>query len=102
MYAAHNTVLTVLISTGVAGLALVTALASKTLKQIFLHYRKGKFRALDYCVFAMLITAVTAMMFEADVFYQCNITSVLFWMTTGFMRGRYRTDGQRPPVEGLR
>ena len=93
VYATHNTVLTVLISTGVAGLALVTALASKTLKQIFLHYRKGKFRALDYCIFAMLITAVTAMMFESDVFYQCNTSSVLFWMMTGFLHGQYHTDG---------
>ncbi|MBQ6321764.1 MAG: hypothetical protein IJI24_02730, partial [Lachnospiraceae bacterium] len=76
-----------------AGLALVTALASKTLKQIFLHYRKGKFRALDYCIFAMLITAATAMMFESDVFYQCNTSSVLLWMMTGFLHGQYHTDG---------
>ena len=102
VYATHNSVLAVLISTGFAGLGLLAALAVKMLKQICLYYRQGRFRALDYCVFAMLITAVTAMMFETDVFYQCNITSVLFWMTTGFMRGRYRTDGQRSPVEGLR
>lgn len=101
VYAAHNSVLTILISTGLAGLALLVALAVKTLKQIFVYYRRGKFRALDYCFLAMLITTATAMMFESDVFYQCNTSSVVFWMMIGFLSGRYKTDEQRAALGGL-
>ncbi len=97
VYAAHNSVLTILISTGFTGLALLTALAVKLLKQIFVYYRRGRFRALGYCILAMLITTATAMMFESDVFFQCNTSSVVFWMMTGFLRGRYQADGQGLP-----
>lgn len=92
IYDTHNTILTVLISTGLSGLLLLAALAVKTLRLILERYRKGYFKAVDYCAFAVLITTVTAMMFESDVFYQCNITSVVFWMIIGFLSGRYHDE----------
>jgi len=92
VYAAHNSILTVLISTGIAGLLPLILLAYKTLKQAFEHYHSGNFKTSDYCVFFALITIVTGMMFESDVFYQVNTTSVIFWMLLGYFHGHMHTD----------
>ena len=101
VYAPHNAILAVLISSGITGLGLLTALAVIILRLIILHYRRGRFRTLDYCILGMLITTVTGMMFESDVFYYCNTTSAAFWMMIGFMYSsvsyhgkRFRTDGR--------
>ena len=88
IYDPHNTPILVLISTGLVGLILLLVLVFYTLKRIFVYYRAGRFRVADYCALAVLITTFTAIMFESDIFYLCNTTSLVFWMTLGFVLGR--------------
>ena len=95
IYDPHNSILNVLISTGLSGLFLVGTFAVGSVKQIAERFRFGTLESLDYCLLVMLITSVTAMMFESDVFYQCNTTSVAFWMMMGIMHGRYQTGKDR-------
>ena len=97
VYNPHNTALNVLVSTGLVGLFLVAIFAVNIFKIILELYRIGKLRMLEYLAIVILITTVAALMFETDVFYQCSFTSVVFWMMTGFLSGRYAMDVQAVP-----
>lgn len=88
VYETHNSVLTILISTGFAGLALLIALIVQSLKHIAGYYIKCRPGIEDYCMLAVLLTTAVALMFESDIFYQCSATSVVFWMVLGAVFGR--------------
>ena len=88
VYATHNSVITVLISTGFAGLALLIALIVQSLKHIVGYYLRCRPGIEDYCMLAVLLTTAVALMFESDIFYQCSATSVVFWMVLGAVFGR--------------
>lgn len=87
VYATHNSVITVLISTGFAGLALLIALIVQSLKHITGYYFRRRPGIEDYCMLAVLLTTAVALMFESDIFYQCSATSVVFWMVLGAVFG---------------
>ena len=97
VYDPHNTALNVLVSTGLIGLSFVIIFAVTLYRIILMRYRQGKLRMLDYFLITILITTATALMFETDVFYQCSFTSIVFWMMTGFLSGRYAMDVQAVP-----
>ena len=87
IYGTHNSVLTVMISTGVVGLALLAALIIDSLIHIAKCFQKRRPQVVDYCMLAVLLTTAVALMFESDIFYQCSATSVVFWMVLGAVFG---------------
>lgn len=93
IYAPHNALIAVIMSTGLLGLALVLSLAIRLLVRVLRRYARVGLAPEEYVLFGVLLTMAVALMLESDVFFVCNSSSVVFWTSLGLLLGRCK-DGK--------
>lgn len=94
IYDTHNCYLSVVVTTGILGVAALVLFFAFCIKKVFAYFflRDAKPSATVLCLVMVVIAIMSAAFFDSDLFYKCTDTSLIFWTVSGFLIRKLDTD----------